>query len=77
VTVVSNNGGTQTVTANCATGNHAIGGGASSSQQTVMGSYPSLSNGNAVTTGSNPTSWTVRFNAAQGSNTAYVLCVPN
>jgi hypothetical protein len=30
-----------------------------------------------VTSGTNPVAWTTRFNAAHGSNTAFVLCVPN
>src|SRR5262249_6984112 len=79
ITVVSAAGNNAVQTATCASGQHAIGGGASTANNNQQGyaSYPSTSNGTAVTNGTNPTSWTAKFTAATGSNTAYALCVPN
>src|ERR671932_634616 len=77
---VSANANNVQVTANCPAGQHAVGGGGFSTgggSGDLTASFPSNSTRAPTTTGTNPTSWTARFASATGSNTAYVLCVPN
>jgi hypothetical protein len=79
VTVVSANANNVQVTATCAAGQHAVGGGGfSTGGQNIdlTASFPSNSTGTPTASGTNPTSWTARFASATGSNTAYVLCTP-
>jgi hypothetical protein len=78
VTVRTSAANSTTAIADCTVNNHALGGGGNSSQQAVIRSYPSDASGNAVATAStNPRYWTVKFDAAHGSNTAFAMCVPN
>jgi hypothetical protein len=72
--VVKTSVGTK-VTATCAEGSFAIGGGGmSSSNRTLDGSYPSTAAGVPVTNGgASPTSWTASFSQT-GTQTAYVIC---
>jgi hypothetical protein len=83
--VVSNSANAVTVTADCGVGNHAIGGGVKTVKATgnsnnaanVQGSYPSNQTGTAQASGTNPRAWSATFFAADPSNTAYAICVPN
>jgi hypothetical protein len=71
--VVSHSSNSTTVTATCATGKIAVGGGGSSASKDLQQSFPSSSAGAPVAAGT-ASSWTVIFDAATGSNTAYVVC---
>jgi hypothetical protein len=71
-----------TLTVACPAGKVALGGGASSTQQTIKVSYPTTATVSSTTAGpipadgTTPTAWTVIFNAAQGSNQVFVVCTP-
>ncbi len=70
---MSVNANSSTVTANCAAGKFAVGGGGSSSQEEMKGSFPS-SNLGAATTSGTASSWTATFAASHGNNRAFVIC---
>ncbi len=57
------------VSVSCPAGKIATGGGAATSQTTLMSSMPTPS-----TTGATPTGWTAAFTVAHGSNSVYVIC---
>lgn len=62
-------GNSKNVSVSCPAGQIATGGGASTSQTTLMGSMPTPG-----TTGATPTGWTAAFTVAHGSNAVYVIC---
>ena len=74
------------VTAVCAVGSHAVGGGGSAAGIQVTGgnasnlqaTFPSDASGNPAATGTtNPRGWTSAFFQANANNTAWAICVPN
>ena len=78
MTVVSATSATlTTITADCTSIGHAIGGGLSSPAKNLEGSFPSTAGGVAAANGStNPKAWTAVFSAAAIGQTVYALCVP-
>ena len=86
VTVVSVSADANSVTAACATGSHAVGGGGSAAGiQTTGGNasnlqatFPSDASGVPAASGTtDPQAWTSAFFQSNASNTTWALCVPN
>lgn len=67
--MVTGTSATDTATASCPAGKVAVGGGGSSTNANnqLEASFP-------VLTATTPTGWTVRFDGAGGTQTAYVIC---
>jgi hypothetical protein len=62
------------ITASCATGKVAVGGGYQpGGSSSVSESYPSVG-GNPPTSGQTPNGWTASFSTAKAGNTVYVIC---
>jgi hypothetical protein len=77
VTVVAPaTGGGNSLTVDCGSGNHAIGGGARVGVLSI--DFPSDSSGTMVANGTtNPRYWTTNFGSSSSNNRAYAICSPN
>ena len=69
-------GGGNSLTVDCGSGSHAVGGGARLGSQSL--SYPSDSSGTFVANGTvNPRYWTTTFTNSASGNRAFAVCQDN